>query len=411
VFRSFKSFTVVAKRVLQLLWDKAVHGRSMRLSNGNALAARLIKSALDLDIPMYTSTEAVELLTRGGHVIGLKCRSGGGVKEIFARRGVVLACGGMAHDEERKRTVYSHARHGGPHYSGLADTDTGDGIKMGENVAAQFDSALLNAAGWVPVSLRPTENPAGRVVFHILDRSKPGFIAVTRYGRRFVNETDDYQQFGRALIEACAGEQETFCFLIGDHKTIRRYGIGMVKPAPFPLGSHIRSGYLLRGNTLEELARKAGIESAELAKTVAGFNKFAVNGADPEFGRGRTRYNRSLGDPKQVPNPCVAPIVQGPFYAVKLFMGDTGTFAGLNTDEYARALDKEGKPIAGLYVAGNDMHHVMGGDYLSGGATLGPALTFGYIAGCHLARPEELASIDRTVSKVVTSSGLAEIPR
>ncbi|SFU47897.1 FAD binding domain-containing protein [Methylobacterium sp. 174MFSha1.1] len=114
-------------------------------------------------------------------------------------------------------------------------------------------------------------------------------------------------------------------------------------------------------------------------------------GEDRAFGKGSTAYNRFNGDPDFTPNPCLAPIATGPFYAVEVVVGDLGTFAGLRSDGHARVLDRAGRPIPGLYAAGNDMASIMGGNYPGGGITLGPALTFGYIAGRHLAGDAALA--------------------
>src|SRR6185295_10057483 len=169
-------------------------------------------------------------------------------------------------------------------------------------------------------------------------------------------------------------------WLVCDHRFIRRYGLGHVKPAPMPTRKSLRSGYLKRGRTLRELAEACGIDAAAFEATMAAYNAAAREGRDPEFGRGTTAYNRINGDPKQTPNPCVAPIERGPFYAVKVVPGSLGTFAGLLTDASARVLDRDGHPIPGLYACGNDMNSIMGGRYPSGGITLGPAMTFGYIA-------------------------------
>jgi predicted oxidoreductase len=110
-----------------------------------------------------------------------------------------------------------------------------------------------------------------------------------------------------------------------------------------------------------------------------------ARGEDRDFGKGSTAYNRFHGDPEVTPNPCLAPLAVPPFYAVRVVPGDIGTFAGLRADAQARVLDAAGAPIPGLYAAGNDMASVMGGNYPGGGITLGPAMTFGFIAGRHAA--------------------------
>lgn len=192
------------------------------------------------------------------------------------------------------------------------------------------------------------------------------------------------------MVKRCKEENGEICaFFIADHRTLRKYGLGYVKPYPVPYKHHIKSGYLFEGQTLADLAREIGADPQQLEETVNTFNVHARKGEDPEFGKGSTSYNRSLGDPEHKPNPCIAPIEKGPFYAVKLVMGDLGTFAGLRTNEYAQVLDEGQKPIPGLYAAGNDAASIMGGNYPGGGITLGPAITFGYIAARHMSGGNE----------------------
>jgi succinate dehydrogenase/fumarate reductase flavoprotein subunit len=220
---------------------------------------------------------------------------------------------------------------------------------------------------------------------HFIDRAKPGVIAVTREGKRFANEGNSYHDFVQEMVKAAKPGEEICAFLICDHPTLRKYGLGCVPPFPMPLGHHLKTGYLNRGTTLAELADRTGIDRQGLEKTVAEFNAQAEEGRDPLFGKGSRAYNSYQGDALHGPNPCIAPIKDGPFYAIKMVIGDLGTYAGIKTDEYARALGEHGQPIAGLYAAGNDMASIMGGNYPGAGITLGPALTFGYIAGKHLA--------------------------
>lgn len=206
-------------------------------------------------------------------------------------------------------------------------------------------------------------------------------IAVTPRGARFVNEAGSYYDFMSALFAAVPAGAPAEAWLVCDHRFIRRYGLGHAMPAPLPLGPSLRSGYLKRGRTIAELARACNLPEAALVATVDAYNRDARDGRDPTFGRGDTAYNRAGGDAAQQPNPNVAPIERGPFYAVKVVPGSLGTFAGLSTDANARVLDAAGRAIPGLYACGADMASVMGGRYPSGGITLGPAMTFGYIAG------------------------------
>lgn len=386
VTRSPVSAFYVGKLFLKFLRDMALHGRPMRLMNGNALVARLAKSCFDRNVPIWTSAPVRELLRdESGQVTGAIVDTKEGAVEVSARKGVVLAAGGFPQDPVRRKELFPHAPAGYEHVSPAPPGNTGDGLRLGEAAGARVDQTLPNSAAWVPVSRPPRGDGTLGVFPHFVDRSKPGVIAVTRSGKRFVNEANSYHDFCQAMVKTCREEGQEICaFFIADRKTMRKYGLGYVKPAPVPFRQHIRSGYLMEGATLAELAGKIGADAAEFEQTVARFNVHARKGEDLEFHKGSTAYNRSLGDPEHKPNPCVAPVEDGPFYAVKLVVGDLGTFAGLKCDEYARVLDEAGKPIRGLYAAGNDAASIMGGNYPGGGITLGPAITFGYIAARHM---------------------------
>ena len=382
--RSVRSAAVVAGLLARHSRDVALHGRAMRLTNGNALVGRLAKSAFDLGVPLWTSAPARELVVENGAVRGALVERDGRTVRVRARRGVVLAAGGFPQDAARRRAMFRHAPTGAEHWSPAPPGNTGDGLRLGEAVGAAVEDRYPNAAAWVPISLVPRPDGSVGTFPHFVDRAKPGVIAVTAAGARFVNEAHSYHDFIQAMVSATEGREHA-AWLLCDHATLRRYGLGFAKPFPLPLGPYLRSGYLLRGRTLAELAAAAGIDAAALERTVEAFNGPARRGEDPAFGRGSTAYNRSLGDPLVAPNPCVAPLERGPFYAVKVVPGDLGTFAGLRGDAHARVLDREGRPIPGLYAAGNDLASVMGGNYPGGGITLGPAMTFGWIAAHHLA--------------------------
>jgi len=286
-----------------------------------------------------------------------------------------------------KAGLYSvpHAPDGTAHFSPGPVGNTGDGLRLAETAGGRVEDTLPHAAAWVPVSITTRKDGSKGVMPHFIDRAKPGVIAVTRDGKRFANEGNSYHDFVQAMMKAAKPGDEICAFLICDHHTLRKYGLGCVPPFPMPLGHHLKTGYLKRGADLAELARAAGIDAKALEATVAAFNSNAAEGRDPDFGKGSRAYNRYQGDPLHGPNPCVAPIGSGPFYAIKMVVGDLGTYAGIKTDANARALDADGKVIEGLYAAGNDMASIMGGNYPGAGITLGPALTFGYIAGKHLA--------------------------
>ncbi len=235
------------------------------------------------------------------------------------------------------------------------------------------------------MSLVPRADGAVGRFPHLIERAKPGLIMVRADGRRFANEANSYHDLMQALFAATPAGEACEAWLVCDHAFIRRYGLGRVRPRPFPLRPWLRNGYLRRGNSPEALARACGISIDGLAATLRDYNRDAVHGQDPRFGRGGSAYNRVQGDAGHQPNPCVAPIVQAPFYAVRIVPGSLGTFAGIRTDAHARALDGAGKPIEGLYAVGSDMSSIMAGRYPAGGITLGPAMTFGYVAAHHVA--------------------------
>jgi succinate dehydrogenase/fumarate reductase flavoprotein subunit len=383
--KSLASAAYVAKRLSKHFLDVARHGRGMTLTNGNALAGRLAKSAFDLNIPLWLSSPVRELIVEGGAVRGAVVARDGRDVRVLARRGVVLACGGFPHDLARRQKMFPHAPDGTAHWSPGPEGNTGDGLRLAEKAGGRVDDTLPNAAAWVPVSITTRKDGSRGVMPHFIDRAKPGVIAVTRAGRRFANEGNSYHDFVQDMMRAAKPGEEISVFLICDHRALRRYGLGCVPPFPLPIGRHVRSGYLKRGATLSALAAQTGIEAAALETTIAEFNKAASEGRDPAFGKGSRAYNRYMGDALHGPNPCIAPIAHPPFYAIKLVVGDLGTYAGIKTDAHARALDADGRIIPGLYAAGNDMASIMGGNYPGAGITLGPALTFGYIAGRHMA--------------------------
>lgn len=379
------SFFYAGKRLLRHARDLLRHGQGMHLVNGNALVARLLKSALDRKVRLLTDTPVRELLRDGERVVGARVESAGRLIEIRTRRGVVLACGGFPHDRQRIAHLFRHAPNGTEHLSAAPKGNTGDGLRLGESVGACVASDLTHPAAWAPVSRVQREDGGFSGFAHLMERAKPGFIAVRQDGRRFVNEADSYHDYMCALFDATGPGQTPTSWLICDHRSQRRYGLGWSKPFPFPTARYVREGYLFKAPSLSELARQCGIDAQQLALTVNAFNLGAERGHDPLFQRGESSYNRAQGDALHGPNPSLGSLRQGPFYAVKLVPGSLGTFAGLNTDACARALDEHGAPVPGLFAVGNDMNSIMNGRYPSGGITLGPGMTFGYIAARVLA--------------------------
>ncbi|MGR3549380.1 FAD-dependent oxidoreductase [Pseudooceanicola sp.] len=379
--KSASSFAYVAKRMVKHFTEVTRYGRGVQVTSGNALAARLAKSVFDADIPLYTETPAEELIVTDGRVTAVRTPSG----TLSARKGVVIATGGFAHDLEKLKKAYPHLARGGEHVSPVPEANTGDGIRLAESIGGHAPVEFGDTSAWMPVSKVPQGQGRFGAFPHLLDRYKPGIIAVLKSGKRFTNESNSYHDVGAALQRACEGQTETAAWLICDHPTIRKYGLGFAKPAPVPLGRYISNGYLQRGTTLADLAAATGIDRSALEATVAAYNKTAAVGEDPEYGRGTTSFNRYLADPEHQPNPCVGPITTGPYYALRIVMGDLGTFDGLRTDVSGQVQRADGSAIGGLFAVGNDRASIMGGNYPGAGITLGPAMTFGYLTGRHLA--------------------------
>lgn len=399
--RSLPSFLYVVKRLGTHAKELLLYRRGVNVTSGNALAARLAKSALNLGIPIYTDASANSLLHENGRVIGATALIEGQHTIIKATKGVVLACGGFAHDVERIRKAYPHLQRGGEHHSPVPESNTGDGLTLAEPLEVKVDYRFPDPAAWMPTSLVPRKDGSYGKFPHLLDRYKPGVIGVDPDGRRFCNESESYHDVGAAMVRNSRGTK-TFMWLICDQQCLSKYGLGFVKPSPMPTRGLIRKGYLKKGISLSALAEAIGVLPTQLEQTVKEYNRGAEHGEDHQFNRGTTTFNRYLADPVHQPNPCVAPIQKAPFYAVKAYMGDLGTFDGMDTNVYGQVLDATGAAISGLYAVGNDRRSIMGGSYPAAGITLGPIMTFGYVTGRHL------AGLDDGLMASVTTDGTHE---
>jgi succinate dehydrogenase/fumarate reductase flavoprotein subunit len=374
--RSLGSALRVARIVARHARDRLSFDRGAHLVLGNALAARLLKSVVTLGVELRTSTTIASLALNTTRVAGVILADG---TRLEARRGVVLAAGGFSSDAELRARCLPAGT--GPSSAACA-MNSGDGLRLGTAAGGRMIESNTDNAYWAPVSrfVRADGTPA--IYPHtVTDRGKPGVIAVDRRGQRFTSEAVSYHEFVRAMFRADAIP----AFLICDRTAMWKYGLGAIKPFALSHRAHIRSGYLIRAASIRTLAAALDIHPEALEFTVRRYNEEARNGVDTLFGKGSNAYSKYLGDADHAPNPCVAPLEQGPFYAVALYPGDLGTAAGLATNVHAQVLDAAGEPIAGLYACGNDMNTIMNGAYPGPGITLGPALTFGYIAGRHLA--------------------------
>ncbi len=381
VTQSLASWKHGMKLVLSYFRDRASgYSRGTRLLMGNALAARLLKSARAKGVQIQTQAEVRQLLREDGRVVGVQALVDGKQTEFRARHAVVLATGGFPWDAELRGERFPKA---GGMWSMAPRDNTGDGIRMARGIGADFIDAPADAGLWAPVSLwRKSDGSEVRFPHLIWDRAKPGLMAVNSAGKRFVNEGASYHEFVRGMYRSHESVPSIPAFLICDRAFIDVWGLGLALPGKRPRDHLIRDGYLVEAQSLPELAAKLQVDPTALSDSVARFNQAAEAGEDKEFGKGSSEYNRYYGDPeKTAGHPNLGPLAAAPFYAVRVYPGDIGTASGLRTDVDARVLDGEGKTIAGLYACGNDMASVMGGHYPGAGITLGPALTFGYCAG------------------------------
>jgi 3-oxosteroid 1-dehydrogenase len=381
-FASISNFKTTLKMVLRYGADRLRYNRGTRLVMGNALAARLFYSLRKNNVPILFETRLVELMGDQNGVTGAIVEGPQGRQTILARKGVVLATGGIANNKALRRKFFPAAAQD---LSMVPATNTGDGAEAAGKLGAAMDDGHDSAALWMPTStLRRKNGYLARWPHILLDRAKPGLFAVNAAGKRFVNESDSYHDFVMGMLRSGSVPAHLVC----DHKFITTYGLGLVFPTGRGLARLIRQGYVTKGETLDDLAAKIGVDANGLMQTVADYNAFAKTGVDKEFGRGTSAMNRFNGDASVGPNPCLGQIGPGPYYAVQVQPADLASSAGLVCDENARVLDEKGKSIAGLYAVGNDMASIFRGTYPGPGTTLGPALVFGwrlakFVTGSH----------------------------
>lgn len=268
----------------------------MHLVAGNALVARLLKSADDLGVRLRVATAATDLALTDGRVTGATLRrQDGGTLRVSARRGVVLATGGFPHDLPRKSEMFGHAPTGRKHHSAAPLANTGDGLRLGERAGGSVRDDLAHAGAWAPVSLAPKAGGEPGRYPHLVERAKPGLVMVRRDGRRFCNEADSYHDVMAALFAATPAGEPAQAWMVCDHAFLRRWGLGRVRPRPFPVGPWLRNGYLSRGRTVADLAAACGVDPDGLRATIERANRDAAEGRDGEFGRGTSAYNRIQG--------------------------------------------------------------------------------------------------------------------
>ncbi|VWX50035.1 FAD-dependent oxidoreductase [Novosphingobium sp. 9U] len=379
-FRTWEGFRFSAKRMAGFVRDVVTYGKGTHMAHGNALVGRLMRTALDAGVTLRRDTPAVRLDESDGRVVGIVLEIGGQQRTIGVRNGVVLASGGFGANLEMRAKYIPLAE---DHLSAQPAENVGDGIRMGQGAGGVFAEPNISNGIWAPCSAHRAKDGTIKSVFPHFgpDRGKPGTIIVDTEGRRIGNEASPYQEFVSHMN--ASGIRKAW--FIGTKVALRKYGMGVAMPAPLPYRHLVRDGYLIEAGTIPGLAHKLGIPKANFEQTIARFNEFAARGEDPDFGRGSNSYDNAQGDFNHTPNPNLAPLDRGPFYAIEIHPGDCSTTLGLKTTPDGQVLNAESQPVPGLFAVGLDMNSLMYGRYPGGGSSIGPALVFGYRAGRKLA--------------------------
>lgn len=379
-YQSPQAFLYSAKLVLGYWRDKLLHGQAARSVMGHALIARLLSSLLKLGVDLAVNTDVEQLATDDQGVTRLTVKQGTQQRTLVATGGVILASGGFGRDPDKRQHLFpANTSPYSPAAPGHRGRLHGQVMALG----AYYGEAEDQPAFWAPVSIRTRKDGSTAVYPHfVFDRSKPGTVCVAQNGKRFVNESRSYHEFGKAML--AGGTNTQTVWIITDAVAIQKYGLGMVRLGGDDVRPYLADGYLVAGNTLDELAGKLGIPADNLKASVAQMNAAAATGEDSLFQRGSTVYERVNGDPKHPgKNPTLGVISTAPFYAVKLYAGDIGTSKGLMGNENAELVRRDGSVITGLYACGNDLNSMMGGTYPAPGITLGPGIVFAYLAARH----------------------------
>jgi len=384
--------------LFRLLWTHfsdvpwvLTHRRSRRVACGAAGIARLRLSLMDRKIPLWLNSALDDLIAdNAGQVVGASITRNGQRVVVRARRGVILAAGGFEHNQAMRERYLPKPTNF--EWSAGAGTNCGDALRAALSLGAQ--TRLMSGAYFCSTY----HTPDHRVPWHaIIDKPHPGSCVVNRAGKRIANESSHFIEFQLELFRKhTESEPQVPTWMIFDARFRRRYLVGPIynsrlRPDWSLPKSYFSSGLLTRARTIEELARKTGIDPHGLDHTVALMNDYAKSGRDRDFHRGETEYDRAFGDPTVKPNPSLAPIAVPPFYAIRIEPGDIGTQGGLDTDTHARVLNRKGEAIVGLYAIGN-CAAALCPTYPTGGCTLGPAMTFGWQAARHIARVSDVTT-------------------
>ncbi|MDX3747872.1 3-oxosteroid 1-dehydrogenase [Streptomyces sp. AK08-02] len=362
--------TAVAVECLARGTKAALKGETP-LTMGQALAAGLRAGLASAGVPVWLNTPLTDLYLESGEVTGAVVTRNGAAGLLRARRGVIVGSGGFEHNAAMRAQYQQQPI--GTDWTVGAKENTGDGIRAGERAGGFL--ALMDDAWWGPAIPFPDEP-----YFCLAERTLPGGLLVNAAGSRFVNEAGPYSDVVHTMYERNAADPDIPAWLIVDQNYRNRYLFKDVSPTFVLPAEWYNSGAVYKAWTVDALASSIGIPPAALRTTVSRFNSLALSGDDADFGRGDSAYDHYYTDPAVLPNSCLAPLWLPPYYAFRIVPGDLGTKGGLRTDARARVLRADGTAIPGLYAAGNASAAVMGHSYAGAGSTIGPAMTFGYVA-------------------------------
>lgn len=380
--REPRAFLGAAQLVARHARDRLTRPRGTRLVMGNALVAQLFSSLLHSNVKIAFDTRVARMARTAS---GFDCVMAGpqGEQRVRIGKAVVLATGGFSGNVAmRQRWLPALARDHSVAHAG----DAGGGIDLGLSLGGAVEDDHVPPAFWMPVSTMKRADGSVATFPHImLDRAKPGLLAVDATGNRFANEADAYHHFCEGMLESNRRTGSKRFFLIADAAFVSSYGIGMARPGLKSLRRFVQAGYLTQADSPAQLAERLHLEAGALERTLTRYNELAARGVDLDFHRGESALNRHNGDPLHGPNPCMRVLDTRSLHAVEIHVADLGTSVGLRADEDARVLDAGGQPVPGLYACGNDMASMMRGAYPGPGATLGPGMTFAWRAARHMA--------------------------
>ncbi len=383
---TWKSTFLIFKRMASFLIDIPFRKRNMpdnRLTLGRALIARLRKTMANENIPLLLNTSAEKIIIENNEVVGVECLKDGAPWRIKINKGLLLATGGFAHNAQMRAEHHRFADHA--KWTAASSTDTGEGILMAQQAGAA--TGMMDYAWWTPTLVYPD---GGREAF-IVGKSMPYSMVVNKRGERFCNEAEPYEDFVKHQLASSDNVEEAIpSYFIFDARYRHEYPVGMkIPPGKFVKDDKFQeffdNGWIKKANTLAELAVACGIDAQGLEASAASLATFSATGKDTDFNRGDYLTDVYYSDHRVKPNPCLAPIADAPFYAIELWPGDLGTKGGVLSDEHANVLNAQQQAIKGFYASGNVAAPVMGDSYPAAGATLGPAMTFAYIAAQHAA--------------------------